>query len=424
MSALTREQQLVGQLILTPPPPELPDVLRLRPDDFSEPEARTIYGLARRIHDNSGIISGESLRAEGDASFGGDFQAMTEYMADALCEVSTPVGIGTTARLIREAAKARQLERAMGDAKAGLADGLSVDEVYKRLQARTAMIEPEDRGPTVQEIMDAIVARATGPATDELAGLATGFPSLDDIVGGLRSGEVAIVAARTGQGKSTFALNTALNVVRSGGCVALYSLEMPRQHVLERVLAAATGLPAWRLTTGGLDGHDADAVRQAAADVMASGLIIRDNARSAADIHADLTRLATTAPVDLAVVDYLGLLVGYGGTTSRYEAVSAASWALKRLAMDHDVPVLAAHQLNRETAQSNQPPDLHHLRDSGAIEQDAAVVVMIDNPTEYAPSDIYVRKNRHGATGQTCMDWDRATYTFRDGGSSAAACGF
>ena len=211
-----------------------------------------------------------------------------------------------------------------------------------------------------------------------LAGHATGFPGLDRKTGGLRNGNLVIIAGRPGMGKTALAVNIATNLARAGVPVVFCSLEMSRIELATRILSGDTGLPAWKLATGSISGPDMASLMAAKQQSTQLPLTIDESGGlTVPQIRARARRLKRQGKLDVLIVDYLGLMRSaqtYGG--SRVQEVTEITNGLKAIAKELNVPVVALSQLNRAVeSRDNKRPQLSDLRDSGSVEQDADLVM-------------------------------------------------
>ncbi|MFI5184523.1 MAG: replicative DNA helicase, partial [Vicinamibacteria bacterium] len=244
---------------------------------------------------------------------------------------------------------------------------------------------------------------------DLVTGLATGFVDLDEMTSGLQKGDLIIVAARPAMGKTSFCLNIAQNASqRTGETVGIFSLEMSKQQLVLRMLCADARVDAHKLRTGNLGEKDWARLAKAYADLSASKIFIDDSATlTPLEMRAKCRRLKAEHGLALVVVDYLQLVSGGGRVENRQQEISAISRSLKGLAKDLDCPVMALSQLSRAPeARSDRRPQLSDLRESGAIEQDADIVMFIYREEEHKPTDenrgiaeIIIGKQRNGPTG-------------------------
>jgi replicative DNA helicase len=244
---------------------------------------------------------------------------------------------------------------------------------------------------------------------DVVTGLATGFVDIDEMTSGLQKGELVIVAARPAMGKTSFCLNIAQHVaMRVGETVGLFSLEMSKEQLALRLLCADARIDAHRLRTGKLNEKDWARLAKAYNDLSQSRIFIDDSATiSPLEMRAKCRRLKAEHGLALVIVDYLQLVTGAGRSENRQQELSAISRSMKGLAKELAVPVVALSQLSRAPeARTDRRPQLSDLRESGAIEQDADIVMFIYREEEYKPSDenrglaeIIIGKQRNGPTG-------------------------
>jgi replicative DNA helicase len=244
---------------------------------------------------------------------------------------------------------------------------------------------------------------------DLVTGLATGFVDLDERTSGLQRGDLIIVAARPAMGKTSFCLNIAQNAsLRSGETVGLFSLEMAKEQLVLRMLCADARVDAHRLRTGKLQEKDWARLAKAYADLSASRVFIDDSATlTPLEMRAKARRLKAEHGLGLIIVDYLQLVSGAGRVENRQQEIASISRSLKGLAKELNVPVIALSQLSRAPeARTEKRPQLSDLRESGAIEQDADIVMFIYREEEYKATDenrgiaeIIIGKQRNGPTG-------------------------
>ena len=247
-----------------------------------------------------------------------------------------------------------------------------------------------------------------------ITGLPTGFIDLDKATSGLHEGEMIIIAARPGMGKTAFALNLAVNAAMSTDkAVAIFNLEMSAEQLVNRMISAVGQIEGDKLKTGMLNDNDWKRYTEAMSELSGTNIYIEDDASvTAPEIKAKCRRLASSPKgLALVVIDYLQLVTTGGRVESRQVEVSEISRAFKTMAMELKVPVIALAQLSRnaERRESNQPR-LADLRESGSIEQDADMVLFInrqdyfenktaENKSNIVPAEIIIAKHRRGSTG-------------------------
>lgn len=260
------------------------------------------------------------------------------------------------------------------------------------------------------------------------AGVPTGFKDLDDILSGLHKSDLVILAARPSLGKTSLALNIARNVaIDAKKAVGVFSLEMSREQLIDRLIASEAQVDSWRLRTGRLRAEGADndflRVRDAMQTLSEAPLFIDDSSSpTVLELRAKARRLQAEHDLGLIVIDYLQLIKGSSGTESRVQEVSEISRMLKGMAKELNIPVLALSQLSRGI--ENRPsslPKLSDLRESGSIEQDADVVMFIyredkvkENSDRKNIARILIEKHRNGPTGYADLYFQEECTTFRN----------
>ncbi|MGO4125702.1 replicative DNA helicase [Inquilinus sp. YAF38] len=300
-----------------------------------------------------------------------------------------------------------------------------------------------DMGLVMRSTMQQIEAVMRGDAA--IAGKPTGVGDLDKALGGARNGNLIVYAARPGMGKSALAINTAEATARAGGFVAVYSHEMSREQVGQRIIAARTGIPIDRQQSGPLTPEDWRRICSVGADIAELPMEIDDGRhKTVASMVASARRLQRRRGLALIVVDYIQLLVG-GDNRNRVEEVSRITRDLKLAAKDLDVPIIALSQLSRKVEErDDKRPLKSDLRESGSIEQDADQIVFIYRPEYYLReperregedfgkfgarraayeeqlrevqgiAELIVAKNRHGRECTVRSHWDGERQRFTD----------
>lgn len=254
-----------------------------------------------------------------------------------------------------------------------------------------------------------------------LRGVSTGFSGLDNYLAGLQKSDLIVLAARPSVGKTSLALTIAKHVaLEEKKAVGVFSLEMSREQVVDRLLASEARVDLWRLRTGHLNEEHGDftELRNAMARLADAPLFIDDSASpTPIEIRAKARRLHAQHELGLIVVDYLQLVRGHGRVESRVQEVSEISRSLKGLAKELNVPVLALSQLSRAIEQrgGEKKPQLSDLRDSGTIEQDSDVVLFIyrKDPEQKQLAEILIEKHRNGPTGKIELAFHEGSATFR-----------
>jgi replicative DNA helicase len=260
---------------------------------------------------------------------------------------------------------------------------------------RDALAESFDR-------IDELHKKGTG-----FRGVKTGFVDLDNKLSGLQPSNLVILAARPGQGKTAMVVNMAQNIaVNEKLPVAIFSLEMSKEELVDRLLVGQADVDAWRIKTGKLSEHDFTKLSNAMGELADAPIFIDDTPGiSISEMRTKARRLQLEQNISLFIVDYLQLVDPGKHYDSRVQEVSIVSQSLKNLARELKVPVLAVSQLSRAVEhRGEKKPQLADLRESGAIEQDADVVMFLYRPDdEYAPTmqtKLLIAKHRNGAVGE------------------------
>jgi replicative DNA helicase len=255
---------------------------------------------------------------------------------------------------------------------------------------------------------------------DGVTGVPTGFLDLDDMTRGFQRGRLNLIAARPSMGKTAFALNVAYHAASNGHRVGFFSLEMSREELFMRLLASIGRLDGHRLQSGYLSQTDYGRISAAMGEIEASGFHVDDSPTlGMLDVRGKARRLKSKHGLSLLVIDYLQLMQ-MPKAENRNLAVADISRGLKLLARELDLPVVALSQLSRDTERrGDKRPMLSDLRDSGALEQDADVVLFIHRPEVYGQTpdnaglaEIIIAKQRNGPTGQINLRWSKESTRF------------
>lgn len=260
-----------------------------------------------------------------------------------------------------------------------------------------------------------------------IRGIPTGFKDIDNILAGLQRSDLFVLAARPSMGKTALSLNVAHNVaVKAGMPVLLFSLEMSKEQLVDRLLAAEASVDAWNLRTGNLSDTDFEKIGHAMGTLSEAPIYIDDTPSiTVSEMRTKARREAHQRPLGLIIVDYLQLMSGgtrfSGDGGNRVQEISEISRGLKGIARELNVPLIALSQLSRSVeSRSPQIPQLADLRESGSIEQDADVVAFLYREEYYNPdterknlTDIFIKKHRNGPTGAVELFFDREKQRFR-----------
>ncbi|HEX4129734.1 MAG TPA: replicative DNA helicase [Pirellulales bacterium] len=413
------EANVLGSMILSPAACD--DVaLVLRPEDFFGHANQTIYRCLLGLHAD-GIRVDRSLLVE-RLKHDGMFEAIggLRYLAEVAEAVPVASNAMHYAEKVRNDARLRRVIEATSDTLSQAHSGGDADEVIASAERR--LHDVAERESSVElvslddAVLDALAAIDDRSANPARAGLSTGFAGLDGMLGGFRQGEFNVLAARPGMGKTALALNIADRIATAGGVVLFVSLEMSRLELSERWLSARSSVNGESIRSGRLTENTRRAIVSAAGSVPQGRLWIIDPPRAGlTEIAANARRLGRRHGLALVVIDYLQLIEPDNPRDTREQQVSKIARRLKQLARQLKVPVLCLAQLNREAEKSSgYVPRLSHLRESGAIEQDADVVMFVHRPEVYEPDDLDLRgkaelivaKARNAATGKLDLRWE------------------
>lgn len=283
---------------------------------------------------------------------------------------------------------------------------------------------------TPSDVMGAVMQQVQMMAENhsDITGYKTGFVALDHTLHGFQKGDLIILAARPAMGKTAVALNLSMNVANynQGGAVSIFSLEMPAEQLGMRLLSARSHVPGDKIKTGRLTNDEWNAINEAAADLSKLPVYIDDTSGiKVPEIFSKCRRLQAEHGLNLVLIDYIQLITGSGkrASESRQQEVSDISRSLKALARELKVPVIALSQLSRTVEQrENKRPMLSDLRESGAIEQDADIVMMLYREAYYDEAakeaanesgserlEVNIAKHRNGATRKINLAFEGAT---------------
>ena len=415
------EQAVLGSMLIDAEC--IKDVMdQLQPEDFYLRQNREIFETIYSMFIYSKPIDGVTVAGEMERI--GLYNDNTRPYLLQLMEVTpTSANVLEYARIVREKALMRSVAVAASEITAMVQDGAGAagdllesaeQKVYAIRRGRNAQ-NMVTINVVLQEVMERL-AELTAAGGNTLPGLTTGLSAIDGKINGLNKSDLLLLAARPGMGKTSLALNIALNAAKaSGKTVAIFSLEMSRDQLVTRLIASEGLVENTRLVTGNLRESDWQKIAEAASTLSRLDIRIDDNPLlTVADMNAKCRRLDN---LGLVVIDYLQLMTSAGGKSysgeNRQQAVSDISRMLKIMAKELQVPVLCLSQLSRANEKrEDKRPMLSDLRESGSIEQDADIVMFIYRDDYYNEdsekrniAECIVAKNRHGETGKVELRW-------------------
>jgi replicative DNA helicase len=448
--AIEAEMSLLGSMLLEPQVTgEI--VLALRGgEDFFKPANGAIYDAMVELYDRHGALDIVQLnqlladRACLDAVGG------LNYLVELANAVPSAANATHYARLVREKASIRRLIEAAGDI---LHDAYNSPE-----EARTILEEAEQRIFRIAQETDRTQAESLQALVDQtmrmieenegrlITGVASGFDDLDQMTHGLQRGEMLIIAARPSMGKTALALNIAENMAlgtKTGQRVpvGIFSMEMSRLQLVQRLLSARSGVDSQRIRRGMLTAQDHHKLHIACDNFLDARIFIDDTpGLSLLQLRAKARRMVAKHAAQVFIVDYLQLMSASHRTESRQVEISEISRGIKAMARELNVPVVCLSQLNRAAEQrEGHRPRMSDLRESGSIEQDADVVMMLHREEYYHQSDpewadhhpdkvgvaeLIIAKQRNGPTGTVKLTWRSDITRFVDFSAQAAPGGY
>jgi len=428
--SIEAEQAVLGSMLIDARC--VPEVVEaLRPDEFYLRQNREIYETIYTMLTFSATIDPvtvlEHMRQNGVY----DEHNSRDYILQLMEVTPTAANVKEYISIVKDKALLRRLAEASGEITVLVQDGggtaqavleAAEQKIYAIRQGRASQgLEPISQ--IILDVMDRLSELAA--QGNAFPGLATGFGTLDAAISGLNSSDLILLAARPGMGKTSMALNILLHAGKfSGKTAVFFSLEMSREQLAMRLISNEAFIDNKKLVTGQLSAADWDKIALAASSLNKTHILIDDNpALSVADMNAKCRRVDN---LGLVIIDYLQLMQSAGGTSkysseNRQQVVSDISRSLKIMAKELRVPVLCLSQLSRAPeGRTNKRPMLSDLRESGAIEQDADIVMFLYREDYYEKesenhnlAECIVAKNRHGETRTIKLEWIPEYTAFR-----------
>ena len=433
--AIEAEMALLGSILIDPG--VLGDVILLlrRGEEFFKPAHGVIYDAMVGLYDrhatvdivqlNQHLVDRNLLEAIGGV----------DYLSQLAMAVPSAASAVHFARLVREKAMIRQLIAAAGeilyDAHSSADDAQSILSNAEAKLFNLANQHEQGKVESLASLVNDEVKRYEALEKGQLTGLPSGFHELDEITTGFQKAEMLIIAARPSMGKTALALNIAENMAMRGVRVGFFSLEMSKQQLVQRLLCARAGIESQKFRRGMLNDHEFRALCVACGDLQESPIYVDDTpGLTLLQMRTKARRMVSSHGVQAIFIDYLQLLSSGKRAESRQVEVSDISRGVKAMARELGVPVICLSQLNRgpEDRTGNRPR-MSDLRESGSIEQDADVVMLLhredyyhkddadwvaDNPELVGVAELIISKQRNGPTGVVKMSWISASTKFRD----------
>lgn len=426
------ERTVIGALLLDPEAIiKISDFLKT--EDFYDPIYRDIYGAIMSLYNNhepvdfvtvtSKLSDNKKLQEIGGSAF----------LAQLTSEVPTSSHIYQYGQIVKTKAVHRRIIKA-GQKIAGLGftEDKPVTELLDEVEKTVFDISNtflKDKFVHIKQILEERYERFAEmheSDDDQTKGVSTGFTGLDAKLSGFQPSDLVILAARPSMGKTALALNIAQHAaIREGKSVGIFSLEMSKEQLVDRLFASMLGVDSWKLQKGKLEDTDFQNMGPIMDELNKANIFIDDSvASSIPELRAKARRLQMEHGLDMLVIDYLQLMstgnASYAG--NRVQEISEISRALKQIGREMHIPVLALSQLSRAVeSRPGNIPQLSDLRDSGSIEQDADVVMMMYREDYYEEdsdrpglTDIYIRKHRNGPIGRVELMFKKDHLRFYD----------
>ncbi|MBO7405812.1 MAG: replicative DNA helicase [Clostridia bacterium] len=415
--SLEAEQSLLGSILIDPACMDTIAAL-ITADDFYMPEHSGIYRAMQSMYLKSKSIDVVTLIEELTKSGTYDEAGGREYLklvAEALPTAANPKDY---AKIVRDKAILRDLIAAGEDiAEAGYAGDDDAERLVEFAEGRIYRIAEGRENKSFIHIRDALLQvyehlQILSNDPEALRGTPTGFAALDRVIVGMGKADLVLVGARPGMGKTAFAMNVAAEAAfKTGKTVCVFSLEMSAEQLATRMLSSEAQIDSYKLRSGDLRGEDWNAIAHASSRLSEAEILIDDT--PGISVTAMKSKLRRVKNLGLVVVDYLGLVQGERHQDNRVQEVADISRALKVMAKELEVPIICCAQLSR--GPENRPdkrPMLSDLRDSGAIEQDADIVIFLyrdeyykENSADQSVAEIIIAKNRHGSIDRVKLGW-------------------
>ena len=415
------EQAVLGSMLIDARC--VPEVIELlKPEDFYLRQNREIYETIYSMFNFSMTIDPVTVLDHMKQNGVYNDNTSRNYVLQLMEITPTAANVKEYAGIVRDKSLLRRIAETAGALTAMVQEGTgTAQEVLEAAEQRIYAIRQGRNVQGLEHISSVILSvyerLAELAASDQaVPGLSTGLPDVDMAISGLNKSDLILLAARPGMGKTSFALNLLLHAGKfSGKTVVFFSLEMSREQLCMRLISGESFVDNKKLVTGRLNEEDWGRIAAASAALNKTQILIDDNpSLSVADMNAKCRRVDN---LGLVVIDYLQLMTSAGGTTrqgdNRQQVVSDISRALKIMAKELNVPVVCLSQLSRgPESRSDKRPMLSDLRESGAIEQDADIVMFLyrddyynEDSENHNLAECIIAKNRHGETRTVELQW-------------------
>ncbi|MCR4755047.1 MAG: replicative DNA helicase [Lachnospiraceae bacterium] len=419
-NSIEAEQAVIGSMLIDQESISIASEI-VTPDDFYNRQYGIIYEAMLELNNENkqvDIVTLQNKLKEKDVP---EDLCSLDYMRDIVAAVPTSTHIRYYAGIVAEKSTLRKLIKASDEIENNCYEGKEsmdyiLDDAEKKIFDMVQRRSFDDFVPIDKVVLSAVERiEAAYRSGGTVTGIPTGFIDLDFMTSGLQPADLILIAARPSMGKTAFALNIAQHMAfKQNKSVAIFSLEMSKEQLINRLFALEGNIEATHLRNGKLDESEWDKLAEAASIIGDSGLIIDDTPGiSVSALRSKCRKYKLEKGLDCIFIDYLQLMTGSGRIESRQQEISEISRSLKGLARELNVPVVALSQLSREVEKRpDKRPMMSDLRESGAIEQDADVIMFIYRDDYYHEdterkniSDIIIGKQRNGPVGTVELAW-------------------
>ena len=415
------EQAIIGSM-LTDKDAVISAIEVLKPQDFYREDNKTIYEAILNLYSRSEPVDIITVRAELESMGKLDNVGGLEYLAELPEKVPTTANASKYIKIVEEKSTLRNLIKTANEIiELGYNPTEDVDDIMEGAEKKIFNIMQDKEQKSYSPLKDVLVESFTKleelyNIKQHITGVPSGFTDLDYRTAGFHGSELILIAARPAMGKTAFALNIASNAaLRANVPVAVFSLEMSKEQLVNRILSSESMVDSNKIRTGKLEEDDWSKLAETIGPLSEGEMYIDDTPGiSITEIRAKCRKLKIEKNIGLVVIDYLQLIQGTGKRNgSREQEISEISRSLKILAKELDVPVIALSQLSRAAEQRpDHRPMLSDLRESGAIEQDADIVMFLYRDDYYNQdsekkniAEVIIAKHRGGSTGTVELLW-------------------
>jgi replicative DNA helicase len=417
---ITAEQAVIGSMLVDRDAVVVA-IETLKPNDFYREDNREIYAAMYEIYNNGRHI--DMITVKDELVLRGSLEKVgnLEYLSTLIDNVPTTSNIENYAKIVEEKATVRNLIKAANDIlKMGYSGTEEVDSIIEQTEKKIFDVLQNRNTKGYASLKEVLITAFDNieklyQNKSKISGIESGFVDLDGKISGLNPSDLLIVAARPAMGKSAFVLNIASYVAMHAKTpVMIFSLEMSKEQLVNRVLCSESEVDSMKLRNADLSSEDWLKLGEASSKLAEVPLYIDDTpGLSAPELRAKCRKAKLEKNIGLVIIDYLQLMESKTKSSSRQQEISEISRSLKILAKELSIPVIALSQLSRATeSRTDHRPMLSDLRESGAIEQDADIVMFLHREDYYNAetekkniAEVIISKNRNGATGIVELAW-------------------